>query len=269
VRNLVDNAVRYTDRGGVHLRARILSGQRVRVQVWDSGSGIAPADQQRIFEPFVRLQQDQGNGQGLGLAIVQRSAALLGATVRLRSRPGRGSCFSITLPLLAGAARQPAAAPAPAPADWLAGQRLLLVEDDAAVRAALLTRLQAWGAEVFSCDGLLALQRLLAGELGVATPDGPVQATIPAAGVGRPVGVHLSALITDLRLPGANGFEVSAAVRQALGPTLPVLVITGNTAPQDLLALSDSGLAVLHKPFRAEQLQAALQRLLEGRRPPR
>jgi len=247
VRNLVSNAVRYTDAGGVLVAARPATGGRVRVQVWDTGRGIASAQQAAVFEEFVQLdnpQRERSQGLGLGLALVQRSAALLGAALALRSVPGRGSCFSLDLPAEDGPA------PAPAPLHdterWLAGQRVLLVEDDAAVRDALVSRLAAWGAEVQAHDGPGALRQALD-----ALPPGAHRARL---------------LVTDLRLPGGSGWDVVTLVRQRFGP-LPVLVVTGNTAPADLAALAASGLAVLHKPFRADDLRAAIGQALAAEPP--
>ena len=113
----------------------------------------------------------------------------------------------------------------------------MLVEDDAAVRRALVSRLEAWGATVMAFEGPQAL------EIALETPlANERQARL---------------LITDLRLPGGSGYDVVALARRRFGH-LPVLVITGNTAPADIAALVASGLAVLHKPFRAEDLRAAL-----------
>ncbi len=239
LRNLVSNAVRYTDAGGLLLAARPAAGGQVRLQVWDSGRGIASDQQARVFEEFVQIdnpQRDRTQGLGLGLAIVQRSARLMGATLGLRSVPGRGSCFSLLLPAATAPDAGPAASPAQLPR-WLAGRHLVLVDDDRAVREALCARLQAWGASVAAFDG--------PGALGAA-----MDALAPGER-------RADLLITDLRLCGGSGFDVVALARRGFGP-LPVLVVTGNTAPADIAALVESGLAVLHKPFRAEQLRAAI-----------
>jgi signal transduction histidine kinase len=100
VRNLVDNAVRYTDRGGVPLAARRGADGGVRVQVWDTGRGIDPAEQAAVFDEFVRAGADphaRRPGAGLGLAIARRAAQALGHGLRLASRPGRGSCFTLRI----------------------------------------------------------------------------------------------------------------------------------------------------------------------------
>ncbi|MGY4831550.1 ATP-binding response regulator [Sphaerotilaceae bacterium SBD11-9] len=236
LRNLVGNAVRYTDRGGVLVVARRHGRDQVRVQVWDSGRGIPPERQAEVFEEFVQLDnpaRDRSRGLGLGLAIVSRCAALLNTRVALRSVPGRGSCFSLVLPRVetpAAPRRVPARGASP-----LVAHRLLVVDDDEAVRVALCARLEAWGAQVVSLDGLPAVTQWLS--------------------EGHPA-PHV--LLTDHRLPVGNGMMVIAAVRARHGP-VPAVMITGNTAPEDIAAFSASGIPVLHKPFQTEALLAAIE----------
>ncbi len=253
LRNLVSNAVRYTERGGVLVAVRPC-GADVRIEVWDTGHGIPPDHQRTVFEEFVQLAAPPGDrpvarqhghggdgsrGLGLGLSIVQRSAALLGHRLQLRSRVDRGSCFSLLLPRVD-------TDPVPLPetsADQrpLTGLRLTVVEDEPAVQAALRARLQAWGALVDCHDGLVPLRRSLA-----VRPRGHT-------------GIDL--LITDHRLHGATAVEAIEAVRQYGGP-VPVLVITGDTAPDDIALMAANGWLVLHKPFRADALLAAITQAL-------
>jgi signal transduction histidine kinase len=235
LRNLVGNALRYTERGGVLVAARRRGRDQVCLQVWDSGCGIPPEFQAEVFEEFVQLDnpaRDRLRGLGLGLAIVARCAALLGTRVDLRSVVNRGSCFSLVLPRVDA----PAAVPRPrvARASPLAGYRLLVVDDDEAVRVALCARLEAWGAEVVSLDGLPAVEQWLAE--GHSAPQ---------------------MLLTDHRLPVGNGMQVIKAVRARLG-AVPALMITGNTAPEDIAAFAMSRIPVLHKPFQTEALLAAI-----------
>ena len=245
VRNLVANALRYTDHGGVLLAARRRADGQVLLQVWDTGRGIPVEQQDRVFEEFVQLDnpgRQRDLGLGLGLAIVQRCARLMAAPLQLRSVPGRGSCFGLRL--LAADTTPPPPPEAVPPAAWLAGRLVLLVEDDPAVRDALVARLRAWGAVVQAHDGPRALRQALDG----AAPDAR-QADL---------------LLTDLRLAEGSGHDVVALARRRLGLSLPVLVLTGNTAPAELAQLAASGLPVLHKPFRADELHAAMQRVLAG-----
>lgn len=242
VRNFVSNALRYTDRGGVLLAARRRADGRVSVQVWDTGRGIEAARQAEVFDDFVQLDasaKHRREGLGLGLPIVKRSAALLGAPLALGSRPGRGSCFGITLAAADGA---PAAAPENlASPTSLAGLAIVLVEDDATVRDALGARLTAWGARVWTFDSPQGLRA----SLDALAPD-QRQADL---------------IVTDLHLPGGSGFDVIALARRRFGQ-LPALVVTGDTAPADVVRLSDLNAKLLHKPFRAEELHAAISELL-------
>ena len=246
LRNLVSNALRHTPRGGVLVAARA-RGPQVQIEVWDSGMGIAEADRASIFEEFVQLDnpaREGARGFGLGLSIVKRAAALLGHPVGLRSRIGRGSCFSLRLP------RETAAAPRPgrsSPREHpLAGWRLVLVEDDATLRESMAQRLQAWGAEVHVFDGRAALRAALQGK--DPTTEGLIAQARRFADL----------VITDQRLPDGSGLQVIELVRQHCGPT-PALIVTGDTSPGDLALLQGSSVPVLHKPFRPQRLLEAIE----------
>jgi signal transduction histidine kinase len=253
LRNLVSNAVRYTERGGVLVAARC-RGDDLCIEVWDTGHGIPAAHQRTVFEEFVQLadqhggqrvarhgasSDDSSRGLGLGLSIVQRSAALLGHRLHLRSRQDHGSCFSVLVPR--AQTRVLPAGSVSGDQRPLKGLRLTVVDDEPSVQVALRARLEAWGATVETYDGLTQLRRSL------------------AARQRGHVGIDL--LVTDHRLRGATGVEVIEAVRQYGGP-VPVLVITGDTAPDDIALMAASGLLVLHKPFRADALLAAIMRAL-------
>jgi CheY-like chemotaxis protein len=226
------------------------------IEVWDTGAGIDPQDQERIFEDFVQLgnaARNQSKGLGLGLAIVRRASQLLSHPVRLRSRPAHGSCFPITVPAHQGKAAAPVTQPvaadntdkvtpeaahastpdAAADNTWLADRHVVVLEDDATVRSALSMRLKAWGARVSAVECLEDLEELL----------------------GRVM--HVDALITDHQLPDGDGLQALALARRQ-HPALPVLLITGNTDQAHLQTLSASGAPVLHKPFSTEALQATL-----------
>ncbi|MGY0195648.1 ATP-binding protein [Leptothrix sp. BB-4] len=241
LRNLVGNALRYTERGGVLVAARRRAGQ-VELRVIDTGPGIAADQQEHIFEEFVQGGHASGAspadghaGLGLGLAIVRRSLALLAHPLSLRSEPGRGSSFSIRLP---EAAPLPPVAPVtPPPGEPLRHWRIVLVDDDAQVRSAVTARLAAWGAAVESHAGLASFRQWLAL---------------------RPRGHSgIDFLVTDQRLIGSVAMDVIDALRSYAGP-VPVLVITGDTDGHELARLQAQGIPVLHKPFRAEALLGML-----------
>jgi len=239
LRNLVDNAIRYTDRGGVLVAAR-QRRDRVLLQVWDTGRGIAAESQALVFEEFVQLDnpgRERNRGLGLGLAIVQRGMRLLGQRISLRSTPGRGSCFTVDLPR---AAHSPTAAqPQPVPTLPLSGVLVWLIEDDTAVRDAMVARLRQWGAQVAALSCRADLERLLADSV-------PLPALI----------------VSDQRLPDGTGVRCVALIRERAGRFVPALIVTGDTAPSDIARLVSTGLPVLHKPFSGGELLSALREAL-------
>jgi PAS domain S-box-containing protein len=233
VGNLIGNAIRYTERGGVLIGCRRRRGKRW-VEVWDTGIGI-PADKTaEIFEEFKQLGDDaRTRGSGLGLAIVAKTGALLGLEVNVRSRPGRGSVFAIELPPgqeRAMLAREPCnVAHRPL--------RIALVDDLGMVRRALGYALQAAGHQVVAA----ASGKELCAELGSLPPD---------------------VVVSDYRLAqGETGFDVVASVRATMGADLPAILITGDTDPKLLRSMADRGIIVLHKPLDMEVLQTALKDL--------
>ena len=243
LRNLLDNALKYTERGGVVLALRPAGagGGPWRVQVADTGIGMPPAVQQQVFEEFFQAanpERDRRRGLGLGLAIVQRVAALLALPVGLRSRPGRGSHFWLDLPWHDAPAVTPS--PAAARAGDAPALRLAVVDDDADVRDALVALLERWGHTVHAAADAAALC-----------------AQVAAAGGAAP-----QAVISDLRLAGADdGVAAVAALRAAYGAGLPALLITGDLAPERLQHLRDSGLPWLAKPVMPMRLRAWLAAL--------
>lgn len=237
LRNLVNNAVRYTERGGVLVSARRVGATQVLLQVRDTGVGIAADRQQQVFEEFVQLDnpaRESSRGLGLGLSLVRRGAELLGVPLALWSQPGRGSCFSLRLARVEVAAH-PAPMLAPGPLR-LAGRRLVVVEDDESVRESLRLRLEGWGAQVQAYAGVQPLRQAL--ERG-AMPQRP------------------DLLVSDQRLPDGDSAMVAVSLA-TVHARVPVLVITGDTAPADLARLVAQGWPVLHKPFDGDALFAAL-----------
>jgi signal transduction histidine kinase/CheY-like chemotaxis protein len=245
VRNLVNNALRYTDHGGVLLSAR-RRGSEVLLQVRDTGRGIPADRQEQVFDEFVQLDnpaRERSRGLGLGLSLVRRAAEVLQTPLRLWSQPGRGSCFTLRLPLVEQA-HQAAAPRAAAASMGLAGQLVLVVEDDEALRESLRLRLERWGARVQAYAGLHPLARAIA-QGALAQPP--------------------QLLLTDHRLPDGGSADVVALVAgQHLG--VPTLVVTGDTAASDLAQLDAQGWPVLHKPFGADELFAAMSAAMRQRR---
>jgi two-component system, sensor histidine kinase len=220
LRNLVSNAIRYTDDGGVLVSCRLRhtpDGPRLLLQVWDSGIGIGEASLPRIFDEFFQaqsnrpLQAHHRKGLGLGLAIVKRLSVLMGAPIAVRSRVGHGTVFSLQV-AVGRAPRGIDAAPSaskPALGLTLQGRLIWVVEDEAAVRDGLVVVLQAWGATVRACESVEHLETALAGAQHAA-PD---------------------LLLVDYRLPqGRTGIEALTLLRQHWPhQVLPAIVITGST----------------------------------------
>jgi CheY-like chemotaxis protein len=235
--NLLSNAVRYTDKGGVIIGCRRIQG-KVWIEVRDTGIGIPQDKTTEIFEEFKQLANSERNrekGSGLGLAIVKRTADLLGLKVRVSSKPGRGSSFSIKLPL-GNAARI-----APAPPTIREGTerklRIALVEDDASLRQTLAYVLEDIGHRVVAAP---SSQVVLAG-LGETPPD---------------------ILIADYRLGGMEtGIDTIAAITNAFGVLIPAIILTGETAPDVLRKIAEKGVQVHHKPVKLETLTASIREL--------
>ncbi|MBI3157383.1 MAG: hybrid sensor histidine kinase/response regulator [Burkholderiales bacterium] len=245
LRNLVSNALRYTDDGGVLVGARA-RGERVLLQVWDSGIGIAEASLPHIFDEFYQVQgprplaPQQRKGLGLGLAIVKRLAALMEAPLAVRSRVGHGSVLELELP--AGKVTRSLDAPAAgirAPIGLaLDGRLVLVVEDEAAVREGLVVLLQAWGADVLAFEAVDAVQAWLA-EPPPRAPD---------------------LLLVDYRLPdGHTGIDALALVRAHWsGSTLPAVVITGSTMGGHEAQAEQHDYHLLTKPVLPARLRAMI-----------
>ena len=216
LRNLVSNAIRYSEDGGVLVACRPRNNKLI-VQVWDSGIGISEASLPRIFDEFYQVQSQrplephQRKGLGLGLAIVKRLADLLEAPLTVRSRPGHGTVFTLEVPV-GRAPRSLAAAPSGGATRLgitLQGRRILVIEDEPAVREGLTVLLETWGAEVDAFDEMRTLQAWLG-----AAPRTPPDL-----------------LLVDYRLPqGQTGIDALGLLRAHWsGRTLPAIMITGSS----------------------------------------
>lgn len=231
--NFIENAIRYTERGGVVVGCRRRQG-KAWVEVWDSGIGISPDKTAEIFEEFRQLGDAARNqGSGLGLAIVAKTAALLGLEFCVRSWPGKGSVFAIELPL-GQAETAPVAA---APVGVHRPLRIALADDNVLVREAMLVALQGIGHQVVAAASGGELQV----RLGKLPPD---------------------IVISDYRLArGETGFDVITAIRNAWADNLPAIIITGDTDPKLIASMAGRGVSVLHKPLDMNELQAHLDEL--------
>jgi signal transduction histidine kinase len=244
-RNLIDNAIKYTERGGLRVRLRH-DGLCAILVVEDSGRGIAPAEHDRIFEEFYQLGnagRDRSQGVGLGLAIVERLVVLIGARISLRSRLGAGSRFEVRMPGVRETPPPVATAVLPPPAAALeatTGGRptIYLVDDEPDIVRGMTTLLQAWQLEV--------------------------RAALDAAGTAAlfDAGGCPDLLIADLRLRGnEHGPALVARLRELHGE-FPVVFITGETSSEALREARATRWPLLHKPVDAQTLRATIESLL-------
>ena len=241
IRNLISNAVRYTENGRIVVGCR-WRGSTISIQVWDTGRGIPPDQQEKIFQEYYQLgnaERDRSKGLGLGLAIVRRITDLLDCKLTLRSQPGRGSCFEVTVPVSRGASGPIETQPI-APSGALARGLIVVIDDETAIQRAMSSLLTGWGHDVVTGgSGDEAMQQLS------SRPDRP------------------DLVICDYRLrEGENGIGVIQRMRSEYNQDIPAMLITGDTAPDRLAEARASGLILLHKPVPNSKLRAAIINLI-------
>ncbi len=245
LRNLVANAIRYTEDGGVLVACR-RRGDRRRLEVWDTGPGIREAEQQRIFEEFYQVPGNaaptpgQKKGLGLGLAIVRRLAALMNEPLVLRSLPGHGTVFVLEVPAGKPVPVASVSVPAKAPLGLtLDGQLIVIVEDEPAVRSGLEVLLKGWGATVASFDSVAAS--------AAWARQCDLRATRPKL------------LIVDYRLEnGHTGVEAISVLREAFGQALPAIMVTGSTMTGHDAEAERDDFHLLIKPVVPNKLRAMI-----------
>jgi two-component system, sensor histidine kinase len=244
VRNLLSNAIRYTSDGSVLVSCR-RRGERLLLQVWDTGPGIGASERARVFEEFYQVpgtaavSVEQKKGLGLGLAIVKRLAELMSAPLTLRSETGRGSVFTLELPLGTTPRAARRSLPGKGPIDiTLDGRLIVVVEDEPAVRDGLEVLLNGWGAAIVAFDSVVAT------EAWAATAD---TAQPPAL------------IIADYRLEnGATGIAAIAAVRKRFGAGLPAIVVTGSSMTGHDKEALEHDFHLLIKPVLPNKLRAMI-----------
>ena len=242
LRNLVSNAVRYTRAGGSVLVVARADGGDVHIEVRDTGIGIPPHEQQRIFEEFYQVAGSASSkGLGIGLSIVQRFAALLGHELTLQSVLGEGSSFGIRLPQAEVLEPAPALAAALIP-NPLQGRAALLVDDDPIVLESLAAKLRSWDLRVFA-----------------ATEAADALAQLAEAAVMPDL------IVADYQL-GANddGIALVDRVRSRFGARIPALLVTGYTGNEHREPAAQRGIRILDKPVKPAQLRLALEAALNA-----
>ncbi|WP_299560577.1 NahK/ErcS family hybrid sensor histidine kinase/response regulator [Enterovirga sp.] len=243
LQNLVSNGLKYTVTGRVLVGVR-RQGGTVRLEVLDTGLGIPPGQQAEVFLEFRRLPNGAkvARGLGLGLSIVERIARALDAEIRLSSEPGRGSVFSLVLPVT-----RPAVIIQPSPqrtvaASPLAGLTVLAVDNEPAVRDGMRTLLSGWGCEVLTAASLEDALQVI--ETASSAPE---------------------VVIADFHLDESDGAQVIAALRQRLRPDLPALLVTADRSPDLAEQARRDGIAVLNKPVKPAALRAFLGQVRASR----
>jgi two-component system, sensor histidine kinase len=244
VRNIIANAVTYTDHGRIVVGCR-RGREQLSIQVWDTGRGIPQRELEHVFQEFYQLgnpERDRTKGVGLGLAIVRRLTQLLGHTLTVRSKVGEGSVFEIRAPY-ADAAAIASAQTGEFPAPFLAhGFGLILViDDEVAIQIAMKSLLESWGYEAItagSCDEMLER---------IATH-----------------GKAPRLIISDYRLrDNASGIDAIERLRSEYNDEIPGMLITGDTAADRLKEAQESGFLLLHKPVPNHRLRASIAHLVE------
>ena len=244
--NLVQNAIKYTAKGGVVVVSRS-TATHLNIEVWDTGIGMAEAELPRVFEEFYQAghgKRDRSHGLGMGLAIVKRLTELLGHRLEVASRPGSGSMFRVGIPI----GTLPGIQDDLAPADTLPmaaelSQMVLIVDDEEPIREGLRMLLQEWGYQT------LTAANAAEAEAAVLALEGRVD-------------LVLSDLQLDTEGEEPDGRDVIDAVRRLCGWRVPAVVVTGDTSHQALALLLDAGDPVLFKPVQPRRLFEAMRSVL-------
>jgi CheY-like chemotaxis protein/anti-sigma regulatory factor (Ser/Thr protein kinase) len=239
LQNLLGNALRYTARGRVLVGCR-RNGDRLRIEIWDTGPGIPSEKQVEIFQEFRQLDTapgDRDKGLGLGLSIVERLAAILGHRVSLRSSPGRGSCFAVEVPMAVAEVVARRVTPQVQGAGF-GGILVLCIENEIAIAEAMTALLSGWSCEVVwgtTADAAMAA-------LGERRPD---------------------IVLTDYHLDhGLNGLDVLAGLRARFGSGLPAAVITADRDAAVRQAAEAADCHIAYKPLRPGALRALIAHLV-------
>ncbi len=241
-RNLISNAVRYTDTGKIIVGCR-QRGAGIAMQVWDTGAGIAPAHQELIFQEYYQVGNPERNrekGLGLGLAIVRRLAHLLESTITLRSVPTRGSCFEVLLERAEFSTFSPISVEVDQIDVAHGNAFIVVIDDEQAIRTGMSILLSSWGYDV-----------IVAGSADEAI-------TMLSAKWQRP-----DLLICDFRLRGEEtGVDAIHRLCTEYNDTIPAMLISGDTAANRLIEAQSNDLLILHKPVSNMALKTAIVELI-------
>jgi len=241
IRNLVSNAIKYNNSGKIVIGVR-KRGMRAIIEVYDTGSGIRDSEYENIFTEFYQLdnpERDRAKGLGLGLSIVKRLSKLLSHPVDVRSIPGKGSCFTVSIPLSEFMNVRARAESGEVKID-ISGLFIVVIEDEVMVRDAMRVLLRSRGCEVLICDSeISALQQLKSDDY--PQPD---------------------LIISDYRLRvNKTGIEAVSAIRKMYDADIPSIVITGDTASDIKNRVQKAGCGLIYKPIQSELLEQAISEM--------
>jgi signal transduction histidine kinase len=239
LRNLISNALRYTPSGGVLVGCRHRQG-KLSIEVHDTGIGIPEDQLSKIFDEFYQVnnpERDRQQGLGLGLSIVDRAARLLGHPVTLTSTPGKGSTFTVTVPLAKAAIIEEQADSAQLQVvPDLEGRLIAFIENEGSIRAGMQSLLQSWGCRVVVADSAANMIKQL-----------------------EAMDQTVDMIISDFGLRGSlNGVDAINAIRQRWGAGLPAMLFTGNISKDTYTLARNASLQILYKPAKADALREAI-----------
>jgi CheY-like chemotaxis protein len=240
LQNFLTNAFRYA-RGHVLLGAR-RDGEFLRLEVWDRGPGIPEDKRKVIFEEFKRLDSHQTRaekGLGLGLAIADGLCRVLDHRLEVRSWPGKGSVFSVRVPLVRSAAPQAKPASSELNGHTLGGAQVLCIDNEDSILTGMHSLLSRWGCQVWTARNRLECEHLL---------DEDVRPQLAL------IDYHLD--------EGDTGTELMAWLRTRLGQPLPGVVISADGRPELVAEVHAAGLDYLPKPVKPAALRALISRHL-------
>ncbi|MDA8906027.1 ATP-binding protein, partial [Candidatus Thioglobus sp.] len=242
--NYMSNAIRYTEAGSVMMGCR-RRGNKVSIEVWDTGCGISEDQMPNIFEDFYQIEnkeRDRSKGLGLGLALAKRLSLSLNHTIECKSSLGSGSCFSVLVEI-GEVKNSEVQLEAISNIMDLTGARILLVEDDIDVLKASIQLMESWGCIVDAGRDLDEIKNIIRSP-GYLLPN---------------------IIVADNRLPGdASGVDVVKLVQQELESLIPSIIITGDVERSHIQSIKEKGLPVLLKPIQPAKFRAILSHLINS-----
>ena len=242
--NFMSNAIRYTNKGSVLIGCR-KRGDKVAIEVWDTGCGISDDQMSLIYEDFYQVEnkeRDRGKGLGLGLALAKRLAASLEHTIDSKSSLGSGSCFSVSVDFSENKADKNQSEIFMNIMN-LSGVNILLVEDDMDVLKATKQLLESWGCNVKTARNKDEVMNLIK-ENPYNNPD---------------------IILADNRLPGeASGIDITYLIQEKLQASIPCVIMTGDVERNHVQSIIDQGFPVLLKPIQPAKFRAMLSHLIQA-----